>query len=699
MRSLLRLGMLLAAAATTFASCSKDSAEAPAPQSKLLELTLTAGNPNIAPDAQSQSTRTEMEGTTPYWSVGDQIGVSTDGTSNHVAFTNDATERAQITTFSGSVTAGSTLYTYYPHSANGISGTGDQAGARVDLPANQHPTATSFDGKADLLIGKPLPMTADGQAVGSLQFKRMGAIVKVVLKDNTTGTLLREQHVSTLSIATDGEHYLAGRVTLQLLKGLLLDPYYNQSNKVTATYTSATQYAIDGTSGTYLGVFPRVLPAGSALTVEASTEGYNISRTITLAQDIDLTAGKVTSLNVGLQDEHVTAAETGLSLPFTDDFSWVTTTSTTVLGLNDYPKMADGTPRYSATASTYPETPALKFGTGSARGSFTTTDLDLSQPFTVIVKAQDYGTTTLDGSSVRVTAGEAAPQSAALTPDQKYFAFEFPAQGTKSKVKLDITGKRGYVTFFQVVTGHDIPLPAALTITSETVLTAAPDGDIFTTTYTVENPVAGASVTADPGDATWINTFDYDTAGEVTFIVDENDTGATRSGTVTFTYPNAEPQSISVTQPAIGGVTTYTATYTVTSKTAVTTSGTVPAGSTAAFAQTYASTAGQMTSGNSTTLTLSGYAGCTITGLKLVMHSNGKAGAGGMTMTAGTTTLASIADKTTFNNWAGSYGTAWVDVTPTVTSYLVQDQETVTITINATTNSLYIQSYTVTCEK
>lgn len=554
MKSRFFSGVLLAAAAAAFASCSQDSAEAVSPELPQFSVTLSAGNPSIAPDAQPQSTRTEMEGTTPYWSVGDQIGVSTDGTSNNVAFTNDASERARTTTFSGTISAGTTLYTYYPYTANGISGSGDQAGARVDLPANQTPTATSFDGKADLLIGQPLAMTADGTVVGNLQFKRVSAIVKVVLKDNSTAKSLTGQHISMLSLAAGGENWLAGRLTLNLVSGQLLEPSYGQSNKVTAAYTSATQYEPDGTSGTYLSVYPRELPAGSTLTFEAATEGFSISRTVTLAEPVALLPGKINTLTVSLADEHITAAAAGFALPFTDDFSWITTTGNTVLPIDGYPKAEDGTARYSATANTYPETPALKFGTANARGSFTTADLDLSQPFTVLVKARDYGT---DGSGLTVTAGEAASQNVALTGSYKYYAFEFPAQGSKSKVRVDITGKRGYLLDFQVVAGHDVPLPPELTVTSEMTVTASPDGERITTTYTVENPVAGASVTADAGEASWINTFETSVEGQVSYTVDANDTGEERSATVTFAYADAKPQTVTVTQPKQGAIASF----------------------------------------------------------------------------------------------------------------------------------------------
>lgn len=67
-----------------------------------------------------------------------------------------------------------------------------------------------------------------------------------------------------------------------------------------------------------------LLAAGSKLVVEAATEGYVIKKEIVLSNEIDLETGKITTLNVNLSDEHITAAATGLSLPFTDDFSDLT---------------------------------------------------------------------------------------------------------------------------------------------------------------------------------------------------------------------------------------------------------------------------------------------------------------------------------------------------------------------------------------
>lgn len=145
-----------------------------------------------------------------------------------------------------------------------------------------------------------------------------------------------------------------------------------------------------------------------------------------------------------------------------------------------------------------------------------------------------------------------------------------------------------------------------------------------------------------------------------------------------------------------GTVTTNTVTYTVDSKTSVTTSGTAPDGSSAAFAQT-ANNLYQITAGNSMTLTLSGYEGATITGLKMSMKSNASKGCGSLSVTCGDATIASIPNSN-FNttNWYGAWsGTDYVPVTPVVTSTLVDDNDVV-IKIEGSINSLYCESFEIT---
>ncbi len=149
-----------------------------------------------------------------------------------------------------------------------------------------------------------------------------------------------------------------------------------------------------------------------------------------------------------------------------------------------------------------------------------------------------------------------------------------------------------------------------------------------------------------------------------------------------------------------------TVTYTVNDKTSVTTSGTAPVGSSVTFSSN-GNTAEQLTAGTNQVLTLSGYSGYTITGLKLNMKSNSSKGAGalfystdgGSTYTylvgSGESNGTSI-EGVAFNDgaWHGSWSTSFVDITKSVT--INASSSNIIIKIRATQNSLYCHSYTLT---
>lgn len=139
--------------------------------------------------------------------------------------------------------------------------------------------------------------------------------------------------------------------------------------------------------------------------------------------------------------------------------------------------------------------------------------------------------------------------------------------------------------------------------------------------------------------------------------------------------------------------------YTVSTASSVSVSGTAPEGSSATFKNTYTNNKVQLTSGNSMTLTLSGFAGNKITGIKLSMKSNQSGGAGNFSATVGATEISSISSaKFNAAQWNGSWSTSYVDINPNVTETEVKDSENVVITIAATANSLYCQSFTITYE-
>ena len=132
-----------------------------------------------------------------------------------------------------------------------------------------------------------------------------------------------------------------------------------------------------------------------------------------------------------------------------------------------------------------------------------------------------------------------------------------------------------------------------------------------------------------------------------------------------------------------------TVTYTISSTTAVSTSGTAPTGSSASYSQK-SSTKGQADANETMTLTLTGFDGCTITGLSCDAGSNtGKPqkGKGTISIFINGSNKGSLA-----LNRPGAHSSKEVEVTSTT----VAKGETIVVTISATESSLYCYSYTIT---
>lgn len=500
----------------------------------LVELTIIAHNPEAQP-----ATKTEMVGTTPYWSVGDAIGVS-DGTSSSYKFTADIEETATTASFTGSATSG-TLFAYYPYTSNGVGTIGEIKGAKVDLPANQNPTATSFDGKADVMVAKQFTVDPANTVVKDLEFARLGAVVKIVLIDKNN-TMTGVQHPTTVSMTAGSD--LAGRVLIDMENQELNAPYYNQSSTVTANYTTETKYEINGSNATYLIVYPQTLAEGSKLTIAASTEDYTLSKEITVPSGgIELLPGKITTLKVSFAANNITS-DSGADLPFDDDFSWQEKNTTSALTSVD--------DRYSAFSNVYPDKGAgtVRIGTSNATGYLTTQELNLSNAFYVIVSAYAYNAN--DGSKIQVVVDGETSQTASVamtsTEEATDYIFNFSAATKKSKVKITTDKKRAVLTGVQIIRGTYV-FPPAINVTTNNPMAVGNTASSQTIEYTIDNPTT-ATLTASTT-ASWISNINYATSGKVTFEVATQETGASaRTGVITLRYSGAPDVEVTVNQAA-----------------------------------------------------------------------------------------------------------------------------------------------------
>ena len=232
------------------------------------------------------------------------------------------------------------------------------------------------------------------------------------------------------------------------------------------------------------------------------------------------------------------------------------------------------------------------------------------------------------------------------------------------------------------------------------------DNDKYGNTYnktiavTINGAASGYTVSHSGGTVGDWNIAD-DGAGTLTYSPKAANTSSTTDKTLTVTVTHNDDGGltsvITLVQKKIPAA-SYSATYKVTSKTSVSTTGTAPDGSTATYTQTYG-TASQMTSGNSITLTLSGYDGKKIIGASVSVKSNSKGGSGSLSLTSGSSTIASISTAA-FNtaSWNGAWSTSYVDKELSVTQTTIGSGKTIVLTIEATANSLYFESLTLTYE-
>lgn len=372
----MRKFLALSLAVLAILSCSRIGLDQPEAEKaeegpKKVNLTIIASNPSD-PD-----TRTEMNGTTPLWSVGDNLGVSSlilDENEDVFPFSTLTADPAGLpgitATFSGPLQedyAGKVFRAWYPAEPTirmadqepeygtsssmeiaeyyyyggmdqltpGVSthaiDNDEVTGAVVLVSPYQRPSATSFDGASDVLASKPFNLdntsiTDDGESLSAtlpdVQFARLVSIVKLVL--NPGERFLPGQHPKSVNMyyynpEAETETYLSGPALLEFPDSgdgeafPVLHPLTDMEDpdsEVSLGSTSEVNAILDGytlseDNPIYLVVFPQVLRRNGELTiaVEDSENYFSIFRTITLPTDIALNPGKITTLNISLDNE------------------------------------------------------------------------------------------------------------------------------------------------------------------------------------------------------------------------------------------------------------------------------------------------------------------------------------------------------------------------------------------------------------
>lgn len=648
-------------------------------QKELVDQTTPASEPNFELFARPVTTKTANNGLDTKWVAEDAINVfhAEAGSTEYVSDGKFTVKDIETGRFDGPVSTSLSAdksydwYAFYPYT-NRITTPDNTAsgycyiGSRADASQTQ-----TGDNNMSHICGSNYPLygiakNVNASDVPSIRMQHLTSVIKIVVTNST------EEELTLNSVSFTAEENISGQ-------------FYIAFNSETPKYTSAdhpsktanltvsdVKVAAKATATVYMAIKPFTAKTGS--TLKLAVNGYEKTRT--LDNDITFTAGNIKKLKFDYDKVVVDY----VTLPWTEDFSGD-------LSLYTLGKGGSDTKTYNEklAGGTAPELLISK-----SNGSFSAKVKAEEGNYLLTFKHNGKGTLSVLSSDDNV--------SISKDSDTEY-SIGVPSGGRTFTLTIKNTNAKDNARVDDISIVRDERGPVVSV--AEPSVSVKAEGDNCSISYSIKHPVAGGILTAKSSE-TWVNTFDFSTFGKLAFVVDANE-GASRTATLTLSYPGAEDVAITVQQREKGAVVeSRTVTYTVTSKTEVSTSGDAPNGSSVAFNSTSQNDNAQMTSGKSQTYTLTGYDGMTIKKVILSMKSNRSSGAGKFSLMVGTTSLASISEGTTFNKWYDntSYSSEYKDinVAMTNTNYVIGKDEKVVLKIEATKNSLYCQSIKIVYE-
>ena len=289
--SVMMLAAAAAAAVAALVSCNKEIEKPEVPQeSEGIKVVINTGAPE---------TKTYIEGTTPKWKATDAVGVFTGAAGANVKFTNTSADGAAAV-FAGTVPASGTYYAYYPYS----SATPNENGQYIQIPADQHPTPTSFDGATDILISEAIEINTTDATTVNTRFRRLGSFLKFVFKDGTTGKRLSGVTATKVSVIVDNTY---GDGSYRPCPSVRVKPdglgaRGEGMKTISANYGDGVfELTADG-NAVYLGILPQPFATGSSFDITITAGDATIKKTVTFKKDFELTSGRILPVPITLED-------------------------------------------------------------------------------------------------------------------------------------------------------------------------------------------------------------------------------------------------------------------------------------------------------------------------------------------------------------------------------------------------------------
>ena len=554
MKRIIKFFVFVAAAAMTLASCQKN--EITGPVKKEVNFTIKADM------AETKTAITDNgDGTySPKWKGGDKIAVlfsePTKDCNKDTEFVN-ANGDGAIAQFEGKHTfeteegveeVEGTLYAFYPSTAFKK---GYQDGTvRLDLPAVQNPTSTSFDPACDLLVAKPCDYraAADGDAYDVLVEDMYFARLISVLRINLNSDFLEDEIVKSVSFDADGLR-LTGAMAVDPIEGVLVkNNSTTDLSEVQALYTETDPIAVSGEKNSaYLVVAPVTIPSGTTLTFTIETENYDIVKTVSAPSDMVMPAGNIAVINLNIKEEDC-AAKTEDTSDFSGTYAILTKRSSGGYYYMTNDLGTASTKRFTAVPAgeTLPEV-------GVALGASKLWDIIKSGEGYVVksVGADQYITWT-SGNSANL--GNEGIVFTIGTNDDGTFQLSYNSGTEVRYLSLNNQSGSDYFAMYssnQVRNLNLIPAvqgeePSVLTATVPAQMAAAGGQGSFT--YTLTNPKDGKDVTAEEA-ADWIENVTVNQESKtVSYTVKENATEESREAEITLKYEGHNDVPVVVSQ-------------------------------------------------------------------------------------------------------------------------------------------------------
>ena len=281
----------VAALATVFAGCSKDEAESPANKPREISMSVIAGS-ELESSPASRTTLND-DNSISWETSGEFLRVfETAGTETNSRKSEEALIDAGKAVFNVSFTenTSATAFTYnavYPESAWVTSSNSDVNRMKLITPTNQLPTATSFDGDADLLIAYPEQKDIQPTEL-QVRFKRIIAVGKMTIKN-----LNSSEVITSVEFIAPESKKVTGRSYVNLNEGVVTEYGYSSMHYSNVIMSYDASLNMQSGMTAYFTCFPFEILAGETFKVVVTTPSKIFTREVTIPEGGNSLAFKV----------------------------------------------------------------------------------------------------------------------------------------------------------------------------------------------------------------------------------------------------------------------------------------------------------------------------------------------------------------------------------------------------------------------